>query len=121
MPPNTCKVTDLQFAMCCLNNIAGGAVDYDKVSDECGMSSMSAASQKLTRMKKAHSLSSADGSSAAASPAKSGGALVAGGTPKRAKKTPTKTGSAKKRKVDQDDDEEAQAKVKSEMEGDGED
>lgn len=60
MPANTCKVTDLQFAFSCINHNSGGTVsahcfqhdrlllivtkiDFQKVADECGMSSRSAA------------------------------------------------------------------------------
>ncbi|KAI6909319.1 hypothetical protein KC318_g2852 [Hortaea werneckii] len=56
MPANSCLVTDLQFAMTCLNNASGGVIDFQAVAQQCGMPTAAAASMKLWRMKKAHSL-----------------------------------------------------------------
>ncbi|KAI6840919.1 hypothetical protein KC340_g1623 [Hortaea werneckii] len=55
MPANSCLVTDLQFAMTCLNNANGGVIDFQAVAQQCGMPTAAAASMKLWRMKKAHS------------------------------------------------------------------
>ncbi|TKA22649.1 hypothetical protein B0A50_07658 [Salinomyces thailandicus] len=60
MPANSCKVTDLQFAMSCLNNMNGSVLNAEAVAQECGMTSASAARQKMDRMKKAHALPSHD-------------------------------------------------------------
>ncbi|KAI6909644.1 hypothetical protein KC318_g3965 [Hortaea werneckii] len=57
MPANSCLVTDLQFAMTCLNNASGGVTDFQAVAQQCGMPTAAAAGMKLWRMKKAHSLS----------------------------------------------------------------
>lgn len=70
-------------------------------------------------MKKAHA-PSADGKADADSPGKEG-APAGEGTPKKARKTPTKeTGSAKKRRVEKVDHE-TEPVLKAEPEGEGED
>ncbi|KAI7195515.1 hypothetical protein KC363_g1428 [Hortaea werneckii] len=73
MPANSCLVTDLQFAMSCLNNASGGVVsvfvillndqsvdwkqiNFQAVAQQCGMPTAAAANTKLWRMKKAHPL-----------------------------------------------------------------
>ncbi|RMZ09042.1 hypothetical protein D0862_03771 [Hortaea werneckii] len=56
MPANSCLVTDLQFAMTCLNNVNGGVINFQAVAQQCGMPTAAAAGMKLWRMKKAHPL-----------------------------------------------------------------
>ncbi|KAI6819612.1 hypothetical protein KC332_g9781 [Hortaea werneckii] len=56
MPANSCLVTDLQFAMSCLNNASGGVINFQAVAQQCGMPTAAAADHKLWRMKKAHPL-----------------------------------------------------------------
>ncbi|KAI7281771.1 hypothetical protein KC343_g1653 [Hortaea werneckii] len=56
MPANSCLVTDLQFAMSCLNNSSDGVINFQAVAQQCGMPTAAAANHKLWRMKKAHPL-----------------------------------------------------------------
>ncbi|KAI6820810.1 hypothetical protein KC332_g8081 [Hortaea werneckii] len=56
MPANSCLVTDLEFAMSCLNNASGGVINFQAVAQQCGMPTAAAANMKLWRMKKAHPL-----------------------------------------------------------------
>ncbi|KAI7159228.1 hypothetical protein KC349_g4321 [Hortaea werneckii] len=118
MPANSCLVTDLQFAMTCLNNANGGVINFQAVAQQCGMPTSAAAGMKLWRMMKAHCLSlngnaTGNPSTTSASPASSTKRQRPG------KKTSNKTSTKRKLPAlsNTDDSEDAESPKKCKIDG----
>ncbi|GAB1742765.1 hypothetical protein NU219Hw_g8476t1 [Hortaea werneckii] len=117
--PSSCKVTDVQFLVSCMNNTENGKVNTSKVKNETGMSSVSAGSTKLNKIKAENAIADVDctdndsGTQSSAS---------AGGKKKGTREGGGKEGTAKKRKLAEVEDAEQEVEgVKKEEQMDGDD
>ncbi|KAI7231149.1 hypothetical protein KC330_g6587 [Hortaea werneckii] len=111
--PSSCKVTDVQFLVSCMNNTENGKVNTSKVKNETGMASISAVSTKLNKIKAENTIAGGE------STGEDGGKqslASAGGKKKGAREGGGKDASAKKRKLAEVDDAEQETEgVKKEQ------
>ncbi|KAI7551878.1 hypothetical protein KC331_g2265 [Hortaea werneckii] len=111
--PSSCKVTDVQFLVSCMNNTENGKVNTSKVKNETGMASISAVSTKLNKIKAENTI--AGGESTGDDGGKQSSAS-AGGKKKGAREGGGKDGPTKKRKLAEVDDAEQETEgVKKEQ------
>ncbi|KAK3716864.1 hypothetical protein LTR37_006214 [Vermiconidia calcicola] len=118
------SVSNEQFLFSCIANSNNGTVNFQKVSEECGIVSKGAATIKYRRLKDKFGTATSGSNTPAAG--EEGGDEEAKETPKKkttpakktpAKKTPAKESGGKKRKLSEADDAEA-TPVKGENEED---
>ncbi|KAI7355877.1 hypothetical protein KC320_g2586 [Hortaea werneckii] len=118
--PSSCKVTDMQFLVSCMNNTENGKVNTSKIKDETGMASVSAVNTKLNKIKAENAIASS-GTTGVDSEQQSSSS--AGGKKKGTRDGGGKGASAKKRKLTEVDDAEHEAEgvKKEEQMDDGDD
>ncbi|KAK3717218.1 hypothetical protein LTR37_005927 [Vermiconidia calcicola] len=117
------SVSNEQFLFSCIANSNNGTVNFQKVSEECGIVSKGAATIKFRRLRDQFGTATSGSNSPAAGG--EGGEEEAKERPKKktpakktpTKKTPAKEGGGKKRKLSEADDAEA-TPVKDENEED---
>ncbi|KAI7198385.1 hypothetical protein KC316_g3804 [Hortaea werneckii] len=117
--PSSCKVTDVQFLVSCMNNTENGKVNTSKVKNETGMASVSAVSAKLNKIKADNTIA---GSESTGDDGGKQSSASAGGKKKGAREGGGKDAPAKKRKLAEVDDAEQEAQgVKKEQMDDEDD
>ncbi|KAI7159227.1 hypothetical protein KC349_g4320 [Hortaea werneckii] len=115
--PSSCKVTDVQFLVSCMNNTENGKVNTSKVKNETGMASISAVSTKINKIKAENTIAGVE------STGDDGGkqsSASAGGKKKGTREGDGKDAPTKKRKLAEVDDaeQEAQGVKKEQMDDD---
>ncbi|KAI6840916.1 hypothetical protein KC340_g1622 [Hortaea werneckii] len=117
--PSSCKVTDVQFLVSCMNNTENGKVNTGKVKNETGMSSVSAVSNKLNKIKAENAIA---GVESTGDDSEKQSSASAGGKKKGTREGDGKGASAKKHKLAEVDDAEQEAEgVKKEQMDDDDD
>ncbi|KAI6819615.1 hypothetical protein KC332_g9780 [Hortaea werneckii] len=117
--PSSCKVTDMQFLVSCMNNTENGKVNTSKVKDETGMASVSAVNTKLNKIKAENAIT---GNETTAVDSEKQSSSSAGGKKKGTRDGGGKGASTKKRKLAETDDaEQTVEEVKKEKQMDDDD
>ncbi|KAI7475829.1 hypothetical protein KC351_g9820 [Hortaea werneckii] len=117
--PSSCKVTDMQFLVSCMNNTENGKVNTSKVKDETGMASVSAVNAKLNKIKAENAIT---GNETTAVDSEKQSSSSAGDKKKGTRDGGGKGASTKKRKLAETDDaEQTVEEVKKEEQMDDDD
>ncbi|KAI6796655.1 hypothetical protein KC363_g1429 [Hortaea werneckii] len=117
--PSSCKVTDMQFLVSCMNNTENGKVNTSKVKDETGMASASAVSTKLNKIKAENAIA---GVESTGDDSEKQSSSSAGGKKKGTRDGGGKDARTKKRKLTEVDDAEQKLEgVKKEEQVDDDD